>query len=220
MEKLQKPKRLQNSLILSMIIFLTLRLVWVEWERILFPLEKIRAFLSQSLPTVQVDKTIEIKEWISSFRYVIVPLTSLLGAMCLSGFSVFLGLFSELKKLAFRQHLIVVLQAQIIASMYFVSRLTWVTVLEPDMSFEKWQYFYPGSYLAFVGPQAVDPWWLFSLSQLNFGNLIFLGALTILYNRVGRIDFNKSFNIVALGWGGGLLFFLALVTFVQMMLMN
>ena len=220
MEKIEKPKLLQSSLVLTIIIYLTFRMIWVEWERFLFPLGKIQEFLAQSLPTEQVDKTIEIKEWISSFRYIIVPFTSLLGALLLSGFSIFLCLFGELKKLTFRQHLLVVLQAQIVASIYFAIRLSWVTVLERDMSFEKWQYFYPGSYLAFVGPQAVDPWWLFSLSQLNFGNLIFLGALAILYHREGKTGFSKSFNFVALGWGGGLFFFLALVTFVQMMLMN
>lgn len=220
MEEVQRERVGNQSLILIVLLFAVVRLILSEWELSLFPEEKTRALLEASLPTEQVDATLAIKTKLSTWRWVIIPFASFLGALLLATYGYVTGYFTLLKNLTFKHHLTAVLYAQITGSLYFAGRLLLVKLNEPSMTLEKWQTYYPGSFLAFVGPLKTDPWWMFSFAQLNLGNLMFLMTLTTVYMRFKTVSKEFALQFVCISWGGGLILILSLITFVQMMIMN
>lgn len=220
MEEFPGERIRTQSLIVFVFLFVVFRLLLAEWELFLFPEEKTRVFLEANLPAEQVDATLSIKDRISKWRWIIIPFTALLGSLLLAYYGYLTGYFTQLNKLTLRHHFKAVLCAQIVASVYFATRLFLVMKFAPKMTLEQWQTYYPGSFLAYMDPLKTDPWWMFSFAQLNIGNLLFMLTLVVVYVRIKGVSAERAFQYVSISWGGGLILILSLITFVQMMIMN
>ncbi|MBP7172943.1 MAG: hypothetical protein KBA33_02600 [Cloacibacterium sp.] len=178
---------------------------------------KIFDFLSKDYPSQVVQNYMESQKkwwWVS---YAVTPLLIgikvLLIAFCLN----FIKLFdlAGLEKVKFSDFLFIVLLAEfifIIAGAYKFINFYW---LEPDFTLEDLQTYYPISLISLREHISTEKWLAYPLQLVNLFEFFYWGFLAwgITELSDNKVKFSKSFGLVTLTYGVGLLFWVGVVCF-------
>lgn len=178
---------------------------------------KIFDFLSKDYPSEVVQNYMESQKkwwWVS---YAVTPLLIgikvLLIAFCLN----FIKLFDlpGLEKVEFKDYMFIVLLAEfifIIAGLYKFVNFYW---LQTDYTLEDLQTYYPISLINLREYISEEKWLAYPLQLVNLFELFYWGFLAwgITELSDNKVKFGKSFGLVALTYGAGLLFWVGVVSF-------
>ena len=207
---------MKNLIILLLIIVLYTFLNYFYLEFIATD-SKILDFLSKDYPNQVVQTYMESQKkwwWVS---YVATPLLIgikvLLVAFCLN----FIKLFDleGLEKVEFKDFLFIVLLAEfifIIAGFYKFVNFYW---LQTDYTLEDLQTYYPISLINLREYISTEKWLAYPLQLVNLFELFYWGFLAwgITELSDNKVKLGKSFGLVALTYGVGLLFWVGVVSF-------
>ncbi|AYO57157.1 hypothetical protein CO230_02845 [Chryseobacterium sp. 6424] len=152
--------------------------------------------------------------WVS---YAVTPLLIgikvLLVAFCLN----FIQLFdlTSLEKIKFSDFIFIVLLAEfvfVIAGLYKFVNFYW---LQTDYNLEDLQTYYPISLINLREYLSTEKWLAYPLQLVNLFELFYWGFLAwgITELSDNKVKFGKSFGLVALTYGIGLLFWVGVVSF-------
>lgn len=178
---------------------------------------KIFDFLAKDYPSSVVQDYMESQRkwwWVSyAITPVLIGLKVLLVAFCLN----FLKLLElpNIDKVTFSDFLFVALLAEsvfVIAGFYKFFNFYW---LEPNYTLEDLQTYYPLSLLNFKKQISTEKWLAYPLQIVNLFELLYWGILAFGVRELleEKISYLKSFGLVALTYGIGLLFWVGVVCF-------
>ena len=207
---------MKNILIFLMVVAMYALLTFIE-KYFIATDSKILDFLSKDYPSQVVQNYMESQKkwwWVS---YAVTPLLIgikvLLVAFCLN----FIKLFDleGLEKVEFKDFLFIVLLAEfifIIAGFYKFVNFYW---LQTDYTLEDLQTYYPISLINLREYISTEKWLAYPLQLVNLFELFYWGFLAwgITELSDNKVKLGKSFGLVALTYGVGLLFWVGVVSF-------
>lgn len=178
---------------------------------------KIFDFLSKDYPNSVVQNYMENQRkywWLSyAITPVFIGIKVLLVAFCLN----FLKLFEieNIDKIKFSDFLFLAIIAEfvfVIAGFYKFFNFYW---LETDYTLEDLQTYYPLSLLNFKDSISTEKWLAYPLQVANLFEILYWVVLAVGIREFlqDKISFVKSFGLVALTYGIGLLFWVGIVCF-------
>jgi hypothetical protein len=177
---------------------------------------KIFDFLAKDYPSSVVQNYMEShKKW-WWVNYVVTPLLIgikvLLVAFCLN----FAKIVSErLEKVKFRDILQVVLIAEFVFVIAGFYKFFNFYLVDTDYTLETLQNYYPLSLINFKESISTEKWLAYPLQLVNLFELAYWGVLAwgIWELADKKLSFPKSFGLVALTYGVGLIFWVGIVCF-------
>lgn len=206
-----------KNLYIFLLVLLIYILITFLGNLFITPDSKIFDFLSKDYPSQVVQNYMESQKkwwWVS---YAVTPLLIgikvLLVAFCLN----FIKLFDleGLEKVEFKDFLFIVLLAEfifIIAGFYKFVNFYW---LQTDYTLEDLQTYYPISLINLREYISTEKWLAYPLQLVNLFELFYWGFLAwgITELSDNKVKLGKSFGLVALTYGVGLLFWVGVVSF-------
>lgn len=163
--------------------------------------EQIEALISQGKKWV----------WVS---YIIIPTLTLLKltlvSSCLS-----IGLYFFTNQFLFKSVFGVVLIAEFIFLMPALLKIIWFSIIQTDYSLQDLRFFYPLSALNFFDYTQVEIWLIYPLQLLNVFELLYWLVLAKGVNQLIERNFVKSFELVLVSYGTGLLLWVAVIMFIS-----
>lgn len=177
---------------------------------------KIFDFLAKDYPSSVVQNYIESQKkwwWISyAMTPILIGIKVLVAAFCLN----FVKIVSEkLEKIKFRDILQVVLIAEFVFIIAGFYKFFNFYLVDTDYTLENLQTYYPLSLINFKEAISTEKWLAYPLQLVNLFELAYWSILAwgIWELADQKISFPKSFGVVALTYGVGLLFWLGIVCF-------
>ena len=206
-----------KNFIVFIIVILTYLLLMFIMNSFIQTDAKIFDFLSKNYPSDTVQDYMESQKkwwWVS---YAVTPLLIgikvLLVAFCLN----FIKLFDleGLEKVKFSELLFIVLMAEFIfifAGAYKFVNFYW---LQTDYTLEDLQTYYPISLINLREHISTEKWLAYPLQLVNLIELFYWGFLAwgITELSDNKVKLGKSFGLVTLTYGVGLLFWVGVVSF-------
>ncbi len=174
-------------------------------------------FYSEQLAQEQIEKLLESQEKWAWIGYAIIPLLILirssLVALCLS-VGVF---FYEMEcKIPFKDFFRIALVGEFVLVLVGYFKLGYFYFIKTDYTLQDLQQYYPLSYINFLDLEKIQPWLVYPLQTINLFEISYFFVLVYGLWKLLKNKFSKSFEIVAVSYGGGLLIWLGLVMFLKM----
>lgn len=174
-------------------------------------------FYSEQLAQEQIEKLLESQEKWAWIGYAIVPLLILirgsLVALCLS-VGVF---FYEMElKIPFKDFFRIALVGEFVLVLVGYFKLGYFYFIKTDYTLQDLQQYYPLSYINFLDLEKIQPWLVYPLQTINLFEISYFFVLVYGLWKLLKNKFSKSFEIVAVSYGGGLLIWLGLVMFLTL----
>lgn len=206
----------KNLYLYILVLFLTIFTLYIN-DTFIQTDAKIIDFLSKDYPNSAISDYIEIKNKWLWLRYVVsifmVSIKILLVAFCLN----FIKLFDlpNLDKIKFSDFLFLVLIAEsvfIIGGFYKFINFYWINT---DYTLEDLQTYYPMSLINIKEHITIEKWLAYPLQLVNLFELFYWAFLAWGVRELleEKISYIKSFGLVALTYGIGLLFWVGVVCF-------
>jgi hypothetical protein len=175
-------------------------------------------FYSEQFAQEQIEQLLENKQKWSWVGYAIIPLLILirtsLVAVCLS-----VGLFfyeNEDKEPKFSQLFRVALVGEFILALVGFFKFFYFAFIKTEYTLQDAQQFYPFSYTNFLDISKIEPWLVYPLQTLNLFEIGYFFVLVYGLHKLLQNKYTKSFEIVAVSYGTGLLIWLGLVMFLTL----
>lgn len=174
-------------------------------------------FYSEQLAQEQIEKLLESQEKWAWVGYAIIPLLILirssLVALCLS-VGVF---FYEMEcKIPFKDFFRIALVGEFVLVLVGYFKLGYFYFIKTDYTLQDLQQYYPLSYINFLDLEKIQPWLVYPLQTINLFEISYFFVLVYGLWKLLKNKFSKSFEIVAVSYGGGLLIWLGLVMFLTL----
>jgi hypothetical protein len=180
--------------------------------------ELVVNFYSEQLAKEQLEKLLETQEKWSWVGYAIIPILILirtsLVAVCLS-----IGLFfyeNEDKEPKFSQLFRIALVGEFILALVGFFKFFYFAFIKTEYTLQDVQQFYPLSYTNFLDISKIEPWLVYPLQTLNLFEIGYFFVLVYGLHKLLQNKYTKSFEIVAVSYGTGLLIWLGLVMFLTL----
>ena len=187
-------------------------------QKVLNTEELLYNFYSEQFAQEQLEQLIAAKEKWAWVGYVIIPLLILirssLVALCLS-----VGLFfyeNEEKEPTFKQLIRVALLGEFVLVLVGYFKLFYFTFIKTNYTLQDLQQFYPFSYTNFLDIESIQPWLVYPLQTINLFEIGYFFVLVYGLHKLLQNKYAKSFEIVAVSYGTGLLIWLGLVAFLTL----
>ncbi len=150
-------------------------------------------------------------EWVS---YVIIPIIILLRTNLVM-LSLYIGLFfAELEeKITYKKLFTVTLLGEFILVLVGYFKLFYFAFFKPNYTFEDLSSFYPFSLTNFLDVKTIEPWLVYPLQTINLFEISYFLVLVYGLHQILKNKYWKSFEIVALSYGTGLIIWVGLVMF-------
>ncbi|MDC9721732.1 MAG: hypothetical protein PSN34_03030 [Urechidicola sp.] len=181
--------------------------------------ELLYNFYSEQFAHQQVEKIIQNQEKWAWLGYVIIPLLVLirssLVAMCLSVGN-FLYNINETTSPKFKQFFRIALIGEFVLLFVGLFKFGYFYFLRSDFTLIDLQQYYPLSFINFLDINTLEPWVVYPLQTIN---LFEVGYFFVLVHGLWKLLKNKfwrSFEIVAVSYGTGLIIWLGLVMFLTL----
>lgn len=162
----------------------------------------------------KVDIIIESQKKWEWLGFVIIPLLiiirSSLVAICLSVGTFFYDLDKEVK---FKSFLNVALQGEFILLLVGYFKLFYFAFIKSNYVLKDVEEYYPLSYINFLDINKLDVWLIYPLQTINLFEIGYFFVLVYGVHKLLKNKFWKSFEIVSISYGGGLIIWLGLVMF-------
>lgn len=168
--------------------------------------------LSEQLTAEQIEKVLSFKDQWQWISYVSVPLL-LLIKISVTAVLIDVGCVFYNEKLPYKQLFRIVLLGEFIFLAVPIFKLCWFLFFQPNFSLEDIQYFYPLSALNIIGYKGVAVWFIYPLQLLNLFEVVYWFLISVQLNKAIGSTTGKGVNIVASGYGVGLLLWVVCVMF-------
>ena len=171
--------------------------------------------LSEEFSKQQIENYLKLQSKWNWVGYIILPLVilirSTLVSICLNIGFFFYDFTNKIKfKQFFRIAVIgefVLLTAGIFKLVYFI---------KTEFSLEQLQQFYPLSYTNFLDISKLEPWLIYPLQTINLFEIAYFFVLVYGFHNLIKKKYIKSFEIVAVSYGTGLLIWIGLIMFLTL----
>ena len=160
----------------------------------------------------QIEKVLSFKDQWQWISYVSVPLL-LLIKISVTAVLIDVGCVFYNEKLPYKQLFRIVLLGEFIFLAVPIFKLCWFLFFQPNFSLEDIQYFYPLSALNIIGYKGVAVWFIYPLQLLNLFEVVYWFLISVQLNKAIGSTTGKGVNIVASGYGVGLLLWVVCVMF-------
>jgi len=174
-------------------------------------------FFSEQVAEEQLKNLIEGQTKWSWVGYAITPIIILLRtslvALCLS-----IGLFfyDIEKKIKFKQLFRVALIGEFILVLIGLFKFSYFYFIKTEYTLQDIQQFHPFSFTNFLTIENLEPWLLYPLQTINLFEIGYFFVLVYGLNKLLRNKYWKSFEMVAVGYGTGLVIWIGLVMFLTL----
>ncbi len=207
-----------NYTLLFITIFILLCTAYI-FKHLLNAEELIYNFYSEQLAQEQVEKLIKSQERWSWLGYAIIPLLVLLRsslvAMCLSVGN-FLYNLNETKTIKFKYFLRIALLGEFVLLLVGLFKFGYFYFIKTEYTLQDMQQYYPLSYINFLDIERLQPWLVYPLQTVNLFEIGYFFVLVYGLWKLLENKFSKSFEMVAVSYGTGLLIWLGLVMFLTL----
>jgi hypothetical protein len=208
---------LKNNYFLLLILSLASILSFIILNQCLNTEELLYNSLVDVMSADKVNDTIEVKEKWNWLSYLISPLIILirtsLVALCLS---VGLFFYNTENNIKFKQFFKIALLGEfILASVGFI-KFIYFYLIKTDFTLEDLQQFYPLSYTNYLDLKNIEPWLVYPLQTINLFEIAYFLVLVYGLHKLLKNKYSKSFEIVAVSYGSGLVIWLGLVMFLTL----
>jgi len=205
-----------NYIIFIIIVVLNIFSVFITKD-ILTSDELIYNYYSDLLTHENIQNFMEFNKkwwWVS---YVVIPLVvfirSGLVALCLS---VGLFFYDTEKDFKFKNFIRIALQAEFVLVLVGFSKLFYFSFLKKEYTLKELQQFFPLSYTNFLNLEVIEPWLIYPLQTINLFEITYFFVLVYGLHKLLQNKYWKSFEIVAMSYGTGLIIWLGLVMFLTL----
>lgn len=172
---------------------------------------------SDQLTQEQLHEYIASKEKWAWIGYLITTLLVLLRiilvATCISIGYYLYHIDNDIK---FKHFFNLSLQAEVVLLLVGVSKLVWFSFIDTTYTLQDLQQFYPLSVTNFLDLQNVDAWLLYPLQTLNLFEIAYWLALTYGLFKLIKGKFWKSFEIIMVSYGTGLVIWIVCIMFLTL----
>ena len=212
--------RYNNFLLFAILIFL-LALVSILSKKYLNTEELLYNFYSEQLAQEQVEKLLKSQQKWEWLGYAVIPLLLLirsgLVALCLSVGNFFYNMNeTEDKQPKFKQFFRIALFGEFVLFLAGVVKLLYFLFIKTDYTLQDLQQYYPLSYTNFLDVEKLEPWLIYPLQTINLFEVAYFFVLVYGMHKLLKNKYWKSFEIVAVSYGTGLVIWLGLVMFLML----
>lgn len=200
---------------LSIVLFYVL-IFWLNKTYIL-PESKLIELLSKNYSSELIDGYIDYQRKWKWLNYAMIPIVYITKIMLVAFCLNFIKLFylSGLEKLRFSDLVFIVMIAEFVFIMAGFFKFINFYFIDTDYSFEQIQTYYPISLVNMSEYISNEKWLNYPLQLVNLFELFYWGLLAwgIWELSDKKISFLKSFGLVTVSYGIGLLFWVGIVSF-------
>ena len=168
--------------------------------------------LSEQLTAEQMEKVLSFKDQWQWISYVSVPILLLIKISVIAVL-IDVGCVFYNEKLPYKQLFRIVLLGEFVFLAVSIFKLCWFLFFQPNFSLEDIQYFYPLSALNIIGYKGVAVWFIYPSQLLNLFEVVYWFLIAVQLNKAIGSTTGKGVNIVASGYGVGLLLWVVCVMF-------
>lgn len=208
----------RNKLLLNYTIIIILTIIQGYLiQRSLNIKELIVNSLIEDFTRNQINEIIDSQQKLEWLGFAIVPLLVLirssLVALCLS-VGVF---FYEMEgKIPFKDFFRIALVGEFVLVLVGYFKLGYFYFIKTDYTLMDLQQYYPLSYINFLDLEKIQPWLVYPLQTINLFEIAYFFVLVYALWKLLKNNYVKSFEIVSVSYGGGLLIWLGLVMFLTL----
>lgn len=174
-------------------------------------------FYSDQLAQDQIDQLLETQNKWDWVGYVIIPhiilIRSGLVALCLS-----IGLFfyDIENKIKFKKLFRVSLIGEFVLVLVGFFKFCYFYFIETDFTLQEIQQFYPLSFTNFLDLGKIKPWLIYPLQTVNLFEIAYFFVLVYGLHKLLKNKYWKSFEMVAVSYGTGLVIWIGLIMFLTL----
>ena len=209
-------KRFNNYKLFIFIIIL-LAFITFSSEKILNTKEIINDFYSDKLSEKQISQFLIGQEKWSWLGYLLIPFFILirtsLVTLCIS-----IGLFfyETENRIKFKKLFRISLIGEFVLSLTFISKFFYFYFFKTDYTLHELQQFYPLSYTNLINLDNLEPWLVYPLQTINLFEIGYFFMLVFGLHKLLKNKYAKSFEIVAVSYGTGLVIWIGLIMFLTL----
>jgi hypothetical protein len=209
---------MKNVVIFMLVVFLFLFITFLSQH--FFKIEELLYnFYSEQFAQEQFEKIIENQKKWTLLSYAVMPLVVLirssLVAVCLSVGNFFYNMDeAELPK--FKDFFRIALLGEFVLVLVGYFKLLYFTTIKTDFTLQDLQQYYPLSYTNFLDIEKLQPWLIYPLQTINLFEVAYFFVLVYGMHKLLKNKYWKSFEIVAVSYGTGLVIWLGLVMFLTL----
>jgi hypothetical protein len=209
---------MKNNLFLKFcIISLFSIIITYFFNKFLATEEVFYNFYSEQLAQEQINQLLESQQKWAWVGYAIIPLLILLRtslvALCIS-----LGLFfyDTENKIQFKQLFRIALLGEFVLVLVGYFKVFYFYFIKTDYTLLDVQQFYPLSYTNFLDLSKIAPWLIYPLQTINLFEIAYFFVLVYGMHKLLRNKYSKTFEMVAVSYGSGLVIWLGFVMFLTL----
>lgn len=207
---------MKNTLNFISIVFIYLFIELIS-KKALINNELIYNFYSEQLAKEQIYKLLENQQKWAWVGYVLMPIIVLirtsLVSICLS---IGLFLYNTDDKTKFNQLFKIAIVGEFVLVLVGFVKLIYFFYIKTNYTLEDIQQFYPLSYTNLLNLENLEPWLIYPLQTINLFEIGYFFVLVFGLNKLLKNKFTKSFEIVAVSYGTGLIIWLGLIMFLTL----
>lgn len=156
------------------------------------------------------------KKW-SWVGYFVIPLLILFRATLVSVcLSIGVFFYDMENKIKFNQIFKITLKGEYILVLVGFVKIIYFSFIKPNYTLLDIQLFYPLSYTNFLNLGTIKPWLIYPLQTINLFEILYFFILVFYLHKLIKNKYWKSFEIVSISYGSGLIIWLVLVTFLTL----
>jgi len=170
--------------------------------------------LSEKLTKEQIENYLELQDKWIWIGYLILPIIILLRSafvsLCLNLGYLFYDITNEIK---FKQFFRIAVIGEFVLLTAGCFKLIYFYFIKTDFSLEQLQQFQPLSYTNFLDISKLKPWLVYPLQTINLFEIGYFFVLVYGLHKLLQNKYMKSFEIVAVSYGTGLIIWMGLIMF-------
>lgn len=170
-----------------------------------------------SFSSQQIKEIIRIKQKWFWTGYFVIPISILIRAS-LASICLNIGLFFYEKNISvkFKKLLRITLFGEIVFALVSCIKFVYFYFFNIDFTIKDIENFHPISYTNLLDINKIDPWLIYPLQTINLFEIAYFFVLVYGLHKLLKNKYMKSFEIVAVSYGTGLVIWLGLVSFLTL----
>lgn len=210
---MQKLNNLSLFILVTSILILSL----VISETFFNTKEMLYNFYSEDFTRNQIELILENKKKWSWVGYLIVPILILIRTSLVS-FCLSVGLFiyDTENKVKFKKLLKIALLGELVLTLVSYFKFFYFYFIKTNFTLNDIQKFFPLSYVNLIDISKIEPWLIYPLQTINLFEISYFFVLVYFLHKLLQNKYWKSFEIVAVSYGTGLMIWLLLIMFITL----
>jgi hypothetical protein len=200
-----------------LVVVLLVMLITIISQKYLNYQELVYNFYLEQLSQKQLEQLLKNQDKWSWIGYAIVPLIILirtsLVSLCLN-----IGVFfyDTENKIKFKQFFGIALLGEFVLMSMNYFKFAYFYFLQREYTLIDLQQFYPLSYANFIDVTTLEPWLLYPIQTINLFEIGYFFVLVYGLHKLLKNKYAKSFEMVAISYGTGLVIWLGLIMFLTL----